>query len=194
MIREIIPSEIGGGDQELKQRTASEWTKLKHHIDSGQPWPITLIGTTSNPTHNHQVLAYGYKDMGPSQCTMFLYDNIYPDSQGSTTLDFTHDILQAVEVFPHVNRGDLRGFFCDDYQPAPPPRAVGLVQGIATSRARVSLKDTLVCEYEAQNLGFGISPPISLWVKVDLPPQPVGPHAPPPVGHPLGHRGTDRSM
>ena len=136
------------------------------------------------------MLAYGYKDMGLSQCTLFIYDNIYPDQQGSTTLDFTHDILQATEVFPSLNRGPLRGFFCDDYQPAPPPPAVGLVRGMSTSRARASMTDTLVCEYAAQNLGFGTSPPISRR-KLDLPPQLVGRHTTPPSST-LGHRGTGR--
>jgi hypothetical protein len=191
-ILHLIPEDIGGGASEVCSRTKGEWGKLKQHIDAGQPWPITLIGTTTNPSHNHQVLVYGYKDAGPAQCGMFYYDNNHPGYEAATFLDFTHDELRASEVFRSDHRGPLKGFFCDDYQPARPPVAVGLVEGISASRARASVADAIEFDYAVQNLGYGIAPPIRLWVRRVLPPQPLAPHTPivhPPVVHRPGGPG-----
>lgn len=81
----------------LRNRSMAEWAKLKSHLDLGEPWPLVLIGTTSNPMHNHQVLATGYDDPGDGTGTLYLYDNVCPDSETVIKLDFRDGQAFATE-------------------------------------------------------------------------------------------------
>ncbi len=112
---------ILGGPQWLLERTKEEWEKLKEHIDNDEPWPICLVGSSTNPFHNHQVLVYGYDDPGDGTGVLYLYDMNCPDKEQKTCLDFRGEQLQATETCAIEDRGELRGFFCEIYTQATPP-------------------------------------------------------------------------
>jgi hypothetical protein len=105
----------------LLERTREEWDKLKAHINNGNPWPICLIGTSTSPFDNHQVLAYGYEDPGDGTGIVYLYDMNCPEKEHRTLLDFRGHELNADESCPNTNRGPLRGFLCEVYRPTTPP-------------------------------------------------------------------------
>lgn len=105
----------------LLTKTRQEFDKLKHHIDDGTPWPLCLIGTSTNPFDNHQVLAYGYEDPDSGTATIFLYDMNCPGAEQKLELDLRGDHLRAKESCASQARGPLRGFFCEAYQPDKPP-------------------------------------------------------------------------
>src|SRR5215471_2822922 len=130
----FIPESMGGGDKGLRDRTHASWDQLKRVIKGGRPCPITLIGTTSNPSHNHQILAYGYEDHGNGTGRLYVYDNNIPDKESTIDLDFNHSPLRAKESSAGTKatkeRGPLRGFFPAHYTPKMPPLAVGLSKNI----------------------------------------------------------------
>ena len=105
-ILKLVPN----GNEILRQRSLLEWAKLKSHIDRGEPWPIGLIGTTSNPMHNHQVLAIGYDDPGDGTGILYLYDNNCPNKESVIRLDFRagkkfayENQVQAFYLFAYGN-------------------------------------------------------------------------------------------
>ena len=114
-----IPENLGGGAPALLAATKAEWAKLKHLIDTVGPWPIGIVGTTDNPSHNHQILAYGYEDFGNSTGSLYVYDNNFPDREVIIGLDFRQKSLVAREnsyVSGHDDaRGPLQAFFCENY-------------------------------------------------------------------------------
>jgi hypothetical protein len=116
-----LPFVSGDGPAWLLEQSKLEWTALKAHIDAGTPWPITIIGTSTSPFNNHQILSYGYEDAGDGTGTIFVYDMNCPDKENSLRLDFHGAVLQAQETCADERRGPLRGFFCNDYRPAEPP-------------------------------------------------------------------------
>lgn len=77
-ILHLIPPELGGGADELGRRSRDEWHILKSHIDNGNPWPITLIGTTTDVSHQHQVMVYGYDQINAQEATISFYDSNHP--------------------------------------------------------------------------------------------------------------------
>jgi hypothetical protein len=117
-----------GGPTWLRDKSYEHWRRLKSHIDSGRPWPIGLIGTTTVPFYNHQVLACGYEESDDEHGTIYTYDMNGPGKEQTITLDFTGGMLQVVESEPHYDRGPLRGFFCEDYGFSDPPE-LGLRYG-----------------------------------------------------------------
>jgi hypothetical protein len=65
IVNHLVPSFLfGGGSGWLLSQTKKQWLILKAHIDGGEPWPVGLVGNTSDPFNNHQVLVYGYNDPG----------------------------------------------------------------------------------------------------------------------------------
>jgi hypothetical protein len=116
-----LPFISGDGPAWLLEQTKGEWATLKGHLDAGRPWPLTIIGTSTSPFHNHQILAHGYDDPGDGTGTLFVYDMNCPDKDNTIRLDFRGAILQAQETCADERRGALRGFFCNDYRPAQPP-------------------------------------------------------------------------
>ncbi len=117
-----------GGPAWLLTQTKHHWEALKGHLNAGIPWPISLIGETRDPFNNHQVLAYGYEDLGNGSGTLYVYDMNCPGRENSIKLDFTGPALAAVESCASDVRGTLRGFFCNAYQLGQPPD-VGLKFG-----------------------------------------------------------------
>ncbi len=111
-----------GGPRWLLERTKEQWQRLKADIDAGAPRPICLVGPSHNPFHNHQVLASGYDDPGDGTGVLYLYDMNCPGKEQTTRLDFRGHELVADETCSHMNRTPLRGFFCEDYFVATPPK------------------------------------------------------------------------
>lgn len=116
-----LPDFLGGPDW-LLERTKGEWAALKVHLDADGPWPLCLIGSSTSPFDNHQVLAYGYDDGGDGTGTIYVYDMNGPNREQSIKLDMRGRVLVAQESLPNPHRGPLRGFFCEVYSPVDPPR------------------------------------------------------------------------
>jgi hypothetical protein len=116
-----LPDFFGGPDW-LHDRAKEEWVKLKAHLDKDGPWPICLIGSSTSPFNNHQVLAYGYDDNGAGMGVIYVYDMNAPNHEQTIQLDMRGRTLVAKESVPNAARGPLRGFFCEAYTPVDPPR------------------------------------------------------------------------
>jgi hypothetical protein len=123
LILNQVPAPIGGATV-LKNRSATEWNKLKGAIDAGLPCPIGLVYSGRDVWDQHQILAYGYEDPGNGTGTLYVYDCNYPMQFGDTnhsivSLDFTGPSLVATT--PDDKGNTLAGFFCTSYAPVLPP-------------------------------------------------------------------------
>jgi len=110
----------GAGPRWLRDRTREQFNNLPSFLAHG-PWPLALIGSSTSPFNNHQVLAIGQEDHGDGTGTVYLYDSNGPGHEQTIKLDMRGDMIQAVESCPSPERGPLRGFFCEHYTPAIPP-------------------------------------------------------------------------
>lgn len=110
----------GAGPLWLRDRTREQFNNLFSFLKHG-PWPLCLIGASTSPFNNHQVLAVGAVSNGDWTGTIYLYDSNGPGKEQTITLDLRGDVVQAVESCPSPERGPLRGFFCEHYTPATPP-------------------------------------------------------------------------
>jgi hypothetical protein len=110
----------GAGPLWLRDRTREQFQNLKGFLAHG-PWPLCLIGSSTSPFNNHQVLAIGIDDNGDQTGTIYLYDSNGPGKEQTIKIDMRGDVVQAVESSPSPDRGPLRGFFCMHYTPAAPP-------------------------------------------------------------------------
>lgn len=110
----------GAGPTWLRDRTREQFQNLKGFIAHG-PWPLCLIGSSTSPFNNHQVLAIGIDDNGDQTGTIYLYDSNGPGREQTIAIDMRGEVVQAVESCPSPERGALRGFFCMHYTPATPP-------------------------------------------------------------------------
>ncbi|NTU82721.1 MAG: hypothetical protein HGA45_25685, partial [Chloroflexales bacterium] len=111
---------LGGGPLWLRDRTREQFANLKGFLNQG-PWPLCLIGSSTSPFNNHQVLAIGIDDNGDQTGTIYLYDSNGPGHEQTLKLDLRGEVVQAVESCPNPERGPLMGFFCMHYTPATPP-------------------------------------------------------------------------
>lgn len=68
------------------------------------------------------MLAIGYDETGPATGVISLYDMNSPGRAQTITLDMRGRELIAVETSPISARGQLRGFFVEQYTPKPPPK------------------------------------------------------------------------
>lgn len=93
--------------------THDEWTKIKSHIDSGDPAPIGL-GIYLNGGSSHQVVAVGYRE-GARERWIYTYDSNNPNAESYVHLgpDRLH--------WDDEQGGDWRGFFVESYSPKQPP-------------------------------------------------------------------------
>ncbi len=111
---------LRGGAPWVGRNSRAHWDRLKAHINAGEPWPIGLVGATTDPFMNHQVVAYGYDDNGDGRGTAYVYDMNCPGAEQTIQLDFRGEVLIARESCPGA-RGELVGFFCEAYSPELPP-------------------------------------------------------------------------
>ena len=109
------------GPRWLLERTRNEWITLKEQLYTNQPCPLGLVGSTTNPFCNHQVLAYACDDPGDGTSRISVYDPNCPDNEHTITCDFRGTELLCHESCPSSRRGPLRGFFCEVYTFALPP-------------------------------------------------------------------------
>jgi hypothetical protein len=110
----------GAGPRWMLDRTREQFNNLHAFLAHG-PWPLCLIGSSTSPFNNHQVLATGVVSNGDWTGTIFLYDSNCPGREQTIELDLRDEQVQAVESCPSAERGPLRGFFCEHYTPADPP-------------------------------------------------------------------------
>lgn len=110
----------GAGPLWLRDRTREQLTNLPAFLAHG-PWPLALVGSSTSPFNNHQVLAIGVDDNRDGTATLFLYDSNCPRREQTIKLDLRGPEVRAEESCPSPERGPLRGFFCEHYTPATPP-------------------------------------------------------------------------
>jgi hypothetical protein len=131
MLRLHVLPGITGGARWLKAETEKEWTRLKSHIDNGEPWPIGLVGRTLSAWDQHQVVAYGY-ELSAGLINLLVYDPNAPHQEGTMedtvlTVDFsaaTNAVISGPSLTAEI--GQVVGFFCSNYsqQAANPALAV----------------------------------------------------------------------
>lgn len=113
---------FGTGTRLLLRWTKRECLKLKDLIAQHGAWPIALIGESEDPCHNHQVLAYRCESE-PESCKIQIYDVNYPCLGRELSLDLRGPILERAPDHLGDAWQPLRGLFCEEYSPAPPPTA-----------------------------------------------------------------------
>jgi hypothetical protein len=111
-------------DGDLAARTISrEWPRIKALLDRGLPVTLGLVTVASaNPLllgHNHQVLAYRYRQ-ADAAVTLLVYD---PNSGPDDTVAIRFAAAAPATGFAHniAMSWPLRGFFLTKYTPAEPP-------------------------------------------------------------------------
>ena len=154
------------GARWLVNRSHEEFKAVRQHIDQGQPWPIVLIGDRQDPFSNHQVLAYGYEDMGSDAGLMYVYDNNCPNKECIIEMDFAHSVLvigsQCETCQATVDgSGLLHGFFCSNYKDKRPPIAVGLSAGV-NAQGTIATGKLVSFSYSVRNDGYGNTPSMTL--------------------------------
>ena len=110
-----------GGNLWLKETCGVEWDKLKKYLDAGKPWPIKLIGASLNPYENESVIAYGYEEPGDRTGTIYVSDLSCPRQEKALKLRFHGKNQITIESFDNSPDGNIRGFYCENYSPEPPP-------------------------------------------------------------------------
>jgi hypothetical protein len=111
-------------DGDLAGRTFTrQWPAVKVLLDRGQPATLGVVTVASaNPFllgHNHQVLAYGYREAG-AQVTLAVYDpNSGPDD--AVAIRFSTAVPDGEFVHNIAVSWPVRGFFLTTYKPAAPP-------------------------------------------------------------------------
>jgi hypothetical protein len=158
----VLHFPCGPGASWLRDQTWAQFQILKKRIDYGVPVAIGLIGTTTNPFNNHQVLVYGYAQHSRHRFSLFMYDSNHPNVEATTILDFSGAQLSALEEYPSAARGPLRGVFCERYFPATPPAAVVLRSGLTVRPKRRRVNEPLLVSFTAANIGYHASPPPQL--------------------------------
>jgi hypothetical protein len=110
-----------GGNLWLSEKCREEWDKLKNHIDSGRPWPIKLIGESLNPYENESVIAYGYKAPGDGTGAIYVHNPRSPKQGEVLNFKFHGHNQITVESYDSQPDSNIRGFYCENYSPGPPP-------------------------------------------------------------------------
>jgi hypothetical protein len=156
---------FNGGAPWLLAQSKQQWNELKKHIGADEPCPLALIGNTTSPFENHQVLAFDYDDPGNGTGTVYVYDMNCPGDAQTIAVDFRGQTLVATESCANQSRGPLQGFFCEKYAKTQPPLAVRLSQGISVSRpGPYFVGDSVELKFTAFNEGFSTCPPLCLQV------------------------------
>jgi hypothetical protein len=158
---------ITGGEKWLVEQTADQLVILRNSLKSFTPVPLGLIGTTSNPFHNHQVLCYGYMDNSDGTTSLSIYDENHPGVVSIIKLDVRGPVLKAVhdDTFNKA-RGPLRGVFCEGYKAAEPPKSVVLRNALQVEPTSAGINQPISVHYTAANVGFHTAP-LNLVVSTD---------------------------
>jgi hypothetical protein len=163
----IWPFSLLGGAQWLRDRSREQFQNIKAVINSGQVCPIALIGTTSNPLDNHQVLVTGYDDpgtLGPNSCCLYVFEPNHPNWECTIDFDFT-GAQPPQETASSSLRGPLQGFFASNYALSTPPAACVVTAGLSASLSpTVNVGQTEQFTMSVRNLGWGDTPPLKLYV------------------------------
>lgn len=109
-----------GGPRALRDRSRTAWRQLQTTIDTGTPVPLGLVGETTDPFLDHQVLAYGYERTSDLVGVIYVYDMNCPGGEQTIQIDLTAPRLTAIESCPRL-ANPLCGFFCEVYAQATPP-------------------------------------------------------------------------
>lgn len=117
-IRQYAP--FGHGPGLLLNWSQAEFNKLNDLIARNGAWPIALIGESTDPCENHQVLAYECESRG-EQGVIHIYDMNHPGAGRSINLNFLGPALEGMGEFAGDTWQPLRAFFCEEYSPAVPP-------------------------------------------------------------------------
>jgi hypothetical protein len=166
ILHNVFP--FSGGAHELLARTRNEWPVIKSHINAGDPWPIGTIGMTTDPMHNHQVLAIGYDDPGNGTAVLYVYDSNAVNQVSQIDLDFRGTQLSTNQTaYPggfNTQQGPVAGIFAEHYTQRQPPVAVAVQTSISSSPGTViPLGQPIDLQYQAHNVGFGPSPAMRLY-------------------------------
>lgn len=175
--RDIFPFSLlsgsGGGLQWLRDRSREELRGIKASIDRGQPCPIGLVGTTSNPMSNHQVLVTGYDDPAPwgaNSVRLYVYEPNGPNLEQTIDFDFggAHQSDESTHSRTggfHPDTGRVMGFFAAQYATHQPPPALVVSDGLTASPpTRVNIGQAEQFNMTVKNMGFGDTPPLKLFV------------------------------
>src|SRR5574341_6244 len=111
------------GKRWVGKKTLREWQSLNKHLEAGRAWPIGLVGTTEDPTQNHQVVACACDEPGDGTQVIAVYDPNCPGEVRLIKFRFQAERFQVMqEDCAPGARGPLQGFFCEQYRahPAPP--------------------------------------------------------------------------
>ena len=118
----IVPARwpFDGGARALRDRSRLAWRTLRQRLDAGDAVPIGLVGESSDPFVDHQVVAYDYVPGSDLTGTILVYDMNCPGAAQTIRIDLSGDALSAEESCSRAGNS-LRGFFCEDYERATPP-------------------------------------------------------------------------
>src|SRR5574341_221620 len=111
------------GKRWVGKKALREWQSLNKHLEAGRAWPIGLVGTTEDPTQNHQVVACACDEAGDGTQVIAVYDPNCPGEVRLIKFRFQAERFQVMqEDCAPGARGPLQGFFCEQYRahPAPP--------------------------------------------------------------------------
>ena len=114
---------IKGGGQWLKQKSLTEWSILKKHIDDGKPWPIGLIRKQRqlNFYIDETVVVYAYAERSDNTASIYLYDTQRPWFEHMIDIDFNQSELLTQETFAGIEKPPIAGFVCKRYAAIRPP-------------------------------------------------------------------------
>ncbi len=158
-----------GGTEWLRDHTREHW----QHVTSampvvGDPIPLTLIGNNTSPLCHQNVLVVGFDDAGDDTGSLHVYDPNVPDDLARVDFDLRGRTVTTTRDDPLTtmrDRGLLRGFFVEAYNPTRPPATLA-----------ASLRCDPVCavagapvhfECEVVNRGYHTSPEFAVVIQGD---------------------------
>lgn len=158
-----------GGTEWLRDHTREHW----QHITSAMPvvadpMPLTLVGSNTSPLKHQHVLAVGFDDPGDDTGTLHVYDPNVPDDVARLDFDLRGEAVTTGRDDPLASmpdRGLLRGFFVETYNPTRPPTTLAASlrcdPSCAVAGASIHLASEVV------NRGYHTSPDLAVLIQGD---------------------------